>query len=1746
MMGAIPDLAVADLSSSLDASGIDRRLQRITQTTSMWSLPALPDSVKLDLATSQEFEDDDDLDGFLTGLQADIDEQTQRQPIQTNTYESSIARASQQPTIHTAPNSMFLPEDDFTTTLRHVWAGIAGQRAPEIYMADSVQRFKSEAIGRGILSPDTPIDGTWSPQMNQARYEMMQDDFASRLAGNRPGAVSSKNVMDLIGQWATPQGLLGAAVAMDFLPDVNAIKREASGWGDKFRAWWDDKGDVRKMVDAFTGPIDDIALPVINTALLFSGVGNVVTFGRGVMLADDVARGATWATRLAQNPIARHVPGFGRTLDVSAEANRLRQAGIMSQRLSKANSKWISGTGDAMAAWRKQSSVIMAKKAVQQGMRIGFVGQVENLLLPNREGIGLGGAGTVEERRAALGFDDWVGRQMENPLTMGLSTFAELAFAPTSTFDDGFFTKPLSSGASKIKNQLFGLTADKAAGAATIAAGLEKLRLSDPQRYDDLMASLAKAPRRGVDKIKNPQQRIAAELFGGGSVEKAGEVMSYVVLSAGLNAMARQETMRILQVVDPDELSTDWLRTFHVVRDKFINQIRGLDDIDPNSELGRNLWRTYRSNVHSLDEASGDVRKLRKQIWEDLARVHDDADNADLIEIMKDDLAQHADVRTATMKDLLDTVSEADIARVLDEAWDTWGNWDNYTHALREMQELDFEGGGFNLSGLAGMRKRGFEPAALGEQIGGKLLPKLRTRKSWLDSMQSSVQEGRGRITLARTDTATAQQAELLRQQIDYLNYQLRGVRKLEEAHAEETFKTLEAFATERGKTIAKLTDKDLADWRSAAVRSPRVPQRIGLVTEGIDSSHAARYAEAVRYAARNGANPREAAAFLEGKLSSLDNATEMWGKFGVASNVGDLDAKLKQLGRRIEFLAQEVEVPKEVADSFAARGYKVVHGSEFARPDDIIDLNGPLPALSVNDMRRRSLGLFMGRDANTAENINALREQRFRNIFGAELEKLRSAGVDTGAWGAKFAGASRSTDMDEFLDALRQGRLRMLENSEFAAKDDQALGWISQMGSRVRNTGLPHNMYRMNKKMLKSIFGNEFSDQAYDAIIASLRKAEQVGFEYQGLQQLENAFITNSWMRAGLKMFAPSAAADGLKALDRVKRGAGSMRNGQPISAGRDFYQAMRQAWAGGRSYASPTLAARAGGAVIGAGTAVALSDQTGGNPLQAAAAGAGAGLLTPRVLNPRMLARAGLAGIAGVAAGELTGSDEIAGIAGITAALASPRVAGRTLNAFDKRGWAQYSKLSDTARYMRDRLRFSLSPFFDIQRYTEGMMLSTVADVPHGMSLPVTARPMRRFLEDAASRYGEKGMTREAIITEFKQAARGWIDMDQVDTAQAWMYERGIMGFSPTEWMAAAYGQLTRQGMKSSEAVDAVRNIYTYGTKGRSGLEMSANFIFFPFSFQKKYLTDIGKFLSKDMTRTVLLHDSMKMWDTLYEEYDLEEMWKDHLPVLRNMRKINALAFGISPGEFGGINRPFYELGKRLPVVGDAHDVIMNAFLPHALEIKTQSDWEGIRPHVQRMLPVWRDAESMADDLKEQGHVLFSEHHVTSAKEADMGWAEYRDFTAKVHEFAKQSGTSYSAIMNPNNEQFAPLRDYIMRQRVELEKKYPAFVADKQRSTQRAIDRATDIRNITAAPQNEAEAAMAAFQTNIVDMVEAMLGAQGLNLQSDLEAVDEQTFMWVRRKAIAMAREVPEFGNLYRRYYQNTFGPITTEVRR
>lgn len=1605
-MPALPDLAVANLSGSLDPVNLDQRLQALSGVTSTWSFPQLPDNVTLDLATSNLLPDTGALTQFTQGVAYDLDQAQKPEPVVL----------PPNPT-QTRLSALYYPEDDPVTRVRQMFSAVAGKPAPSLISDQAVVKIKQRALAAGLLAPDTQLDGSWSPELNSVKWQLGQQDFKNRLQGDRTGAMKTNQMLGLLDKWTSPTGLLTAASSLGFVPDVGKIKSETKNWGKKISDWWNnDRSNPIKMVQALSGPIDDVMFPVVNTALLFSGVGNIVTFsrfaqagklamtakqlqnaqatGRFLMMGGDIATQSSRAQRL-----------FGLAINeahAAAEFGRATAPGILSSRLMSSRFAVPEAIGKGMAAWRNSTSTVIAKKAVQQGMKLGLVSNLEH----DFQG---------EKMDPVFDFRSWAYGEHTNPLTMGIASFGEIALTPTSVLNRGALTNPIKDRGAALSRKLSYLPQDQRIGVATLKALEQHVKYADPAKY----AGLQKITKGANGQTR--QQAALRYLLNAGSDEDAGMRMMALYHKVALDKWADLKTIElgIDRFSSPDE----YWETWHVMRNKVSSQLLDLSDVaeDLDSEANREMFARVRSHIGTAELAGtgSDLEKIRAQRFR---TIMEDLNTPEGKAVAMAELQKNAAVRRGTYNEVMGVLEEADIVRGVAEHYDHLSRWTEYTTALDRVRSLDTKL--VSVAGLSDDFEASWRWSALGEELSGAKGIADDIDSAWVNDLSLQLNEGRGRLGLAKLDTPSRQDAELL------------------EAHVHSL--------------LAQLKGADAKTTRS-----------------------------------------------INQRLRDLNNSP-LWGDLKVEPEHTTIESKLARLAVTKKRIAKQVNVPNEVAEQLQATGYKAVYGVEFAFPQDVLDLMGPMPYIANSTMRKHSLGLFLGRDNQAHNMLGTLRDERFKNIVSAELNSRHG----------------RDIDGEELLQRLRQARLNLIDIAGQDAAESAGLGLTNRMGSRIKNADLPFSTFRLEERKVREILP-DFTPEEVKTVVASLRKAENLGFEYLGLQKFENDLVANSWLRGTLKAFTSSPASDGLGPGQRIVK--------NPASWG--SWKTSVQQVLGGTG--SPTATKRvATGALLGAGAAVNSEEDKG----LAGALGAGLGAAFPRVISPKTMARLMLAQGARIGADRLGADETQSNVLGLMAPFAAAKGARFALS---KQGWGEYSRLGDKARHLRDLYRFSLSPVWDIQRYTEGAALAATTDLGVNAAgkrivLPVTTRPMRRAMQDT-------GMSKEEIVTRFKQASRGYFDIDAVESAQKWSHEVGIMGYNPTEWMAATHAQLVRQGLSADDAATKALEIYTYGVKGRSAAELSVNFVFFPFSFQKKYLGNMAKFLSQDMGRTVMLHDSLKMWNDLYERYDLEKEFREHVPMMNQMRKINALAFGISPGEFGGINRPIYELVHRLPAVNEVHDAIVNTFLPQGLQIDTQSTWRDLQPHVKRMLPVWRDAQDMYEDLQEQHNVMVSPTHQTTAVAAEQGWNEWRKINEEINSYATALGTTYGGIMQ--NEDYGFIKSQIERKRAVVMQKYPEFVESRQAAAQRAIEKQDEIKRIVSDPSGPDEVAMQDFN-NYVEQYRDVMALSGIDLTDDIDAVPAFVFDALRRRAISLGQQSPGFNRLYRIYYSGIFGPIEYQV--
>ena len=570
--------------------------------------------------------------------------------------------------------------------------------------------------------------------------------------------------------------------------------------------------------------------------------------------------------------------------------------------------------------------------------------------------------------------------------------------------------------------------------------------------------------------------------------------------------------------------------------------------------------------------------------------------------------------------------------------------------------------------------------------------------------------------------------------------------------------------------------------------------------------------------------------------------------------------------------------------------------------------------------------------------------------------------------------------------------------------------------------------------------------------------------------------------------------------------------------------------------------------------------------------------------IVTPGSVIGTGLGAAAGASEGDWQGGLIGGAVGGIAGAGLNKAFSGKTNRlweslpfrnpeaVFSHTDWQKYSHMGDFYVNMRDYLRFSLSPIFDLSRYAEAMTLSQVvgADVAQGMRLNQSPKSFRKMMtrEFEAQGFDKTNAVDKAneewtkVRSAFMDQAqgRGDFDWENIENMSRWFTSVGIMGFSPQSWMASTFGQMLRAGVNPDDAYDAARSIYTYGITGRSAAEQSVNMVFFPFSFMKKTVGHFAKFLTEDYSRTVILHDMLKAHEMLDEKYDLNEKYKKYLPITTKMRRLNLFAYGLSLGEFGGPNAPFlrgawHTVGKpaEAAVAGlsgmiggdDLQEKMMvspllSAMMPHAISIKDSDSFNDLQKTIRRMFPVWNDLRHLIGDVMEQGEVLFRGQ--TKRAQNDAAWDEWEEVRKYVADQLAAAGLPYTSI-NRDNPQIRELKNWRDIRKAEILEKYPSWGAELAGGAEGAAARQIELSERMNNPTEPVDGLLIDFNNWLQSERLAMSNA-GYYI-SDVDFLPPEHHELVRRYAMDLTEFDPDFLAIYNRFYARDYGPIAREVR-
>ena len=1691
---------IAGLSQPLDLNAMDLKIQRMHTVDATWDLPPIPNAVKLDLAT-QQGTDHQGLTDFLYGLWHDATNAVAplnplsaapagAAPVRQTDVPTTVAPAGDQPTLSASfdsnPNSPM-------NQLRTDWAGIAGLKAPRVVDPGAVQSIKEQAIQRGLLpdpGPNGTVDGTWSPQIRSIQVQMANQDFSSRLAGNRPGAVSVNGLAGAMTKWLTPTGLLHGAMALDLLPNPGKIAHDWSTWGDKWRNFTAHPS-AGGLWSALTGPILDVVTPVVNDFLLASGVSEAVMFARGAELAagavdaESAMSGLYRAASTFRDSGLGRIGGLGRGYDVAGEAAKFAEPSFLSGKVGQLGSVG-SKVSDGMDAWRNWGAVQQAKKAVQIGMKLGVASNLEHLL-PNSDG-----GVTASSLTRSTPLAEYFQHVATNPLTHGLQGLMDLGvgFVPPTVYGEGAVTG--------LAKSMYGTAFQKIAATST---------------SDQAVATIAQALHTGMTadiqagKITDP---VILDHY-----KRVTDAFTHDGPSAALLEMHHGDPQAMADYIHRQIVLTG---TTHVGVEKAIRSVPDLAQSDPakfrqDSQFFRNKATAQLSDIQPEDtvayanaRAFGEAQKPAQRLK--LAQTYLDQAQVDPAEAQAW-ITNHQLHRNAFFQDLLDNhVTPAGLQKTVAEGMPHLMNEDAFTNASHEVQLALGDGtlgAGTRIAPAKSQLGQSLvdDKTLLASMNGPRSIGGLRTEpgsnlqlqlappraddisKAAVNPLATAIDPSTTMFTVARKGEPRAQDALSLAHWSKQLLDQRAVAQRLEGATGQGILKDfigpLQAKAADSGQALHDIRWNVLNGWI----------KELGTAAK-VQPGSAKDFANLARFASSNGVDMGQIGTALDSDIAAI-SAHSIWSDgFGIGRNLSVdagqplLAAQLREARKVAPWLAARVDMTtspelQALGARLDSQGYELVHGVQFVTPNHVRDLPGSFQDVTAKTIHRITLGNFFGRQ--DGEALRALHARTIRSELAGQLTLAASRGHFVTASGEPITNAlnPNSPELEQVITALHgeSQRLAGVQSDSVAA----AHGPLSKLMANAQS--VPYSFTDMKPsqtmKAIKPLWGDQLSPYI-DTAFRNTRAAG--GYRTQGLVAVERNLRAHDNFAGALQVLGRTPIGQTIRDV-----GAAQTPLRKVAAVGRGAL----------RVGVSPTSWV---GASVGANVA---SSQSPNDP-----------------------AAAVLGGVAGALGGTA-----------IATPLAKYLQGAESTALANHPTWSRYTHLADGLANLRDQLRFHLNPFFDLRRYTKGYALAQMHDLPEGVNLPINLS-MKGFVRQ----YGEEAAGK--MRSQFTQIARGQyggFNPDALDETAKEFSKEGIMGFNPMEHMTSMFGHLVQQGADPERAFKIAKEVYQYGTTGRSAAEQSVNFIFFPFSFEKKVAMSAGKFLGSDLSRAAMLHDGLKAYDMLNQRYDLSNYWKEHLPVLQELEKVNAFAHGLSPGELGGINRPLLDGALAALGKGAEHSAILNMFIPQGVNINTKSSGKTLTELIKRTLPVRNDMGRLLDNLKQEGHVVFSPSHMTEQAETDHGWTEANRLKDQVNQQAiAAGGRGIASVMgaSPGGALYGMKQQYLL-DRLRLSQKFPAWqksldkaiathVTDSAELNMRMV--AKDENIMKGLPTNPGDQALSTFY-NIDKNMRRTLKNHQIDLDANPEAVPSDIFQTMRSAAVQLVHEDPAFLADYNRFF-------------
>lgn len=302
----------------------------------------------------------------------------------------------------------------------------------------------------------------------------------------------------------------------------------------------------------------------------------------------------------------------------------------------------------------------------------------------------------------------------------------------------------------------------------------------------------------------------------------------------------------------------------------------------------------------------------------------------------------------------------------------------------------------------------------------------------------------------------------------------------------------------------------------------------------------------------------------------------------------------------------------------------------------------------------------------------------------------------------------------------------------------------------------------------------------------------------------------------------------------------------------------------------------------------------------------------------------------------------------------------------------------LPDDLVKVRDWLRFSANPYMTTARAFKTKILRGVS----GLDLPFDFRPgqriadmaaesgnseefMQRFTDNYTNVVGPKGARYAALqdhpdfgVQNPGQGMFGWSNTHG-EALDAWHMAQRIRadsGIGPDVDLTAAQNGQIRSGLQK-----------IYGYPNRSALEKTANYFFYPLSFNLKVGKALGGWMLQEPARILMANMGLQAYNQANGPDNTIGSWVDrYLPVVAELNKLNFFAHGFGTGisPIGGVNQTLWNLGKDVNAIIQQNPRL-GAYVPISTTDENLPSALGL---MANLIPAWRQLQTSGPAVIQQ----------------------------------------------------------------------------------------------------------------------------------------------------------------------------------